>query len=387
MEKGFYDKMGASATKDEVHAAIKNEDKGLYPNAFCQVIQDPFDEDYALVAHSDGAGTKSLIAYLYYKETGDAGHFKNPAYDSAIMNLDDMACVGVIDDIVMANTIDRNAGRVKGDAVEAIITGYRELTDTLKGHGINIISGGGETADVGDLVATTTINSTCFARIKKDRVITFDKVKPGNVIVGLASHGKATYEDKENSGIGSNGFTAARHALLKKSYAEKYPEIVCTTNIESGYQGTYALGDKLPDGNLTVGEALISPTRTYLPVLRELITEHFDLINGIIHNTGGGLAKCVKFGRGLAFVKNNLFEPPAIFKAIQATNKMSMKEMFKVFNMGQRLEIYTTKKGAQTVIDVAKKFGIDAQVIGYVEQSFTPENNVIIKYKGETYVY
>jgi len=387
MGKGFYDKMGASATKDEVHAAIKKEDKGLYPNAFCKMIQDPFDEDSALIVHSDGVGTKSLISYLMYKETGDPSYFRNPPIDSMVMNLDDMACVGAIDNLVMANTIDRNAARIGGDAIKQIITGYRDTVAMLKSHGVSIISGGGETADVGDLVATTTINSTFFTRVKKDRVITFDKVKPGDVIVGLASFGKATYEDKENSGIGSNGFTAARHSLLSNTYAKKYPEIVCTTLKDSGYQGKFLLTDKLPGSTMTIGEALISPTRTYVPVLKEMLDKHFNQIHGIIHNTGGGLTKSRKFGKGLTFVKDNLFEPPAIFNAIYETGKMDMKEMFKVFNMGQRMEIYTPSESAQAIIDIAKKYNIDAKIIGRVEKGAGDKNTVVVKFKGEQYEY
>lgn len=386
MSKDFYDKMGASATKEQVHNAIKNLDKGIFPNAFCKILQDPADKDYAMIIHADGAGTKVLIAYLYYLQTGDASYFTNPAIDSVVMNIDDMACVGVVDNIVLSNTIDRNAHKINGDIVSSMIKGYDDFLQMLKKQGINIIDGGGETADVGDLVSTVTMNSTCFARLPKSKIISFDKVCAGNVIVGLASFGKANYETKENSGIGSNGFTAARHALLKKEYAKKYPQIVNASIADVGYQGKYALDDKLPNSSMTIGEALLSPTRTYVPVLKDLLTNNFEIVNGIIHNTGGGLTKSQKFGKGLHFVKDNLFVAPPIFDAIFASGKLEQKEMYKVFNMGQRLEIYCKKENAQAIIDKAKEYGIDAKIIGRVEKS-NGANKVTIIDKGKTFEY
>jgi phosphoribosylformylglycinamidine cyclo-ligase len=383
----IYDKLGASATKGEVLSAIKNESKGLYPNAFCKIMQDPFDKDYAMLIHADGAGTKSLIAYLHYKENKDASAFKNPAQDSVVMNVDDMACVGAVDNLVISNTIDRNAHRISGAAIEQIILGYSEFIKNLNKLGINLISGGGETADVGDIVTTCTINSTFFTRLKKSKLITFEKVKAGNVIVGLSSFGKASYEDKENSGIGSNGLTAARHLLLKGAYAKKYPEIQSETIKGEGYIGKYSINDKLPNSNMTIGEALMSPTRTYLPIIKELVDNNFQIINGIVHNTGGALTKSSKHGDNLHYIKDNLFAPPAIFKAIYERGAISLKEMFKVFNMGQRMEIYVAKENAQTVINAANKYGVEAKIIGRIEKHDGRGYKVSVCYEGQTYEY
>lgn len=395
----FYEKMGASATKEEVHAAIKNQDKGIFPNAFVKVLQDQSDKDTALIIHADGAGTKSLLAYLYYKETGDASYYKNSSQDSAVMNLDDMACAGAVNNIIMSNTIDRNTARIGGDAIKQIIEGYSDFTNTLAKHGVNVLNGGGETADVGDVVSTAVINSTCFARLKKSDVISFDKVSAGDVIVGLSSSGKAVYETKENSGIGSNGLTAARHALLKKDYAIKYPEICCSTLKDSGYNGKYAITDKLPNSTMTVGEALISPSRTYVPVINKLLKETPEIIHGIVHNTGGGLVKSANFGKSLHYIKDNLFETPAIFKAIQESGKMEQKEMFKVFNMGHRMEIYAKAENAAKIIAAAEEYNIEAKIIGRIEKSviktgklfFKKEsdgpNKVTISHKGAIFTY
>jgi len=382
-----YEKLGASATKEQVSAAIKNESKGLYPNAFCKILQDPFDKDYAMIIHADGAGTKSILAYLYYKETGNAEYFKNPAQDSMVMNTDDMACVGAVDNLVMSNSIDRNMHRVCGEAIKHIIGGYSDFAKTLGKHGINVISGGGETGDCGDIISTVIINSTFFARLPKNKLITFEKVKPDDVIVGLASFGRAIYETKENSGMGSNGLTLARHATLKKDYAKKYPEIQSSTLKGIGYSGKYSLDDKLPESKLTVGEALMSPTRTYLPVIKELVETNFDAIHGIVHNTGGGLTKSAKHGNGLHYIKDNLFGTPAIFKAIQQSGKIETAEMFKVFNMGHRMEIYTSAKHAQKIIDTAKKYSVEAKVIGRIEKSKDEKNHVTVIHEGASCSY
>ena len=385
MTSNIYKELGVSASKEDVLAAIESEDRGLYPGAFCKIMQDPWDKDWCVIMHADGAGTKSLIAYLYYRETGDASYFRNPAQDSIVMNTDDMATVGAVNNFIMSNTIDRNAHRIGGDAIKEIIKGYSDFAAMLGKHGVNIISGGGETADVGDLVATSTVNSAFFVRMPKKRLITFEKVKPGDVIVGLASSGQATYESKENSGIGSNGLTAARHMLLKKEYVLEYPEIQSSTIEDIGYIGKYGLNDKLEGTSLTVGEALISPTHTYLPILKDLIDNNFDVIHGIVHNTGGALTKSAKLGVGLHYIKDDLFPVPAIFKAIYESGRITWAEMFTVFNLGQRMEVYTSAAQAQKVIDTAKKYGVDAKVIGRIEKSKDKNNHVTVIHQGKEY--
>lgn len=385
-----YEKVGASATKEDVKDAIKSQSAGLYPGAFCKVVEDVAgDPDYCSVIHADGAGTKSTIAYIHYKEYGDASVFRGIAQDSAIMNLDDMACVGATNDFVFSNTIGRNAHRVNKEILTNIIEGYQDVVDNLKEHGCRIIMAGGETADVGDLVETVIVDSTVFVRLPRKDVIDASNIKPGNVIVGLASFGKAVYEKSYNSGIGSNGFSRARHLLLKHEYAEKYPETFSATiPDELVFQGKYALDDLLPNGNgMTVGEALLSPTRTYLPVVDEVLKRHRRDISGIIHCSGGGLTKSLHFGRGLHYVKSDLFEAPPIFQALLDTGNISLQEACKVFNMGIRYEIYTTAKIAQSVIAIAKEYGIDAKVIGEVLPKRTERNSLTIKARGEELTY
>ena len=383
----LYNKRGVSAQKEEVHAATKGLDQGLFPNAFCKVYPDYLggDKDLVNVMHADGAGTKSILAYLYWKETGDVSVWKGIAQDAIVMNLDDLLCVGIYDNIVFNSTIDRNKTLITGEVLEYVINGSQELFDQLKSFGVTIHYLGGETADVGDVVRTIAVNGTMACRWPKDKIISNDKIKAGDVIVGLASYGKASYETKYNSGIGSNGLTSARHDVLHKFYAEKYKESFNTElDDDVVYIGNHKLLDSLitPEGQepLTVGEMLLSPTRTYAPVLKELLQDHFDKIHGLIHCSGGGQTKCMKYLPGdFKIIKDNLFAPPEIFNIIQKNSGSSDKEMYEVFNMGCRLEIYCAAEDAQTMIDAAKKFNIDAQVIGRVEASAKKE--LVIKTK------
>ena len=383
----LYNKRGVSAQKEEVHAATKSLDQGLFPNAFCKVYPDYLggDKDVVNVMHADGAGTKSILAYLYWKETGDISVWKGIAQDAIVMNLDDLLCVGIYDNIVFNSTIDRNKTLITGEVLEYLITGSQELFDQLKSFGVSIHYLGGETADVGDVVRTIAVNGTMTCRWPKNKIISNDNIQPGDVIVGLASYGKATYETKYNSGIGSNGLTSARHDVLNKFYAEKYKESFNDgLDDDVVYIGSHKLLDELvaAEGQepLTVGEMLLSPTRTYAPVLKELLQDHFGKIHGLIHCSGGGQTKCMKYLPGdFKIIKDNLFAPPEIFNIIQKNSGSSNKEMYEVFNMGCRLEIYCASDDAQTMIDAAKKFNIDARVIGRVEASSKKE--LVIKTK------
>jgi phosphoribosylformylglycinamidine cyclo-ligase len=391
MADDSYLKRGVSPTKDEVHEAIKAHDAGLYPGAFCKIIDDLLDDNgYCSIMHADGAGTKSLLAYLHFKETGDASVFNGIAQDSMVMNLDDLMCVGATSDFIVSNTIGRNAHRINGEVLKQIIGGYQSFSDLLRSYGINTVMSGGETADVGDLVATVIIDSTVFCRLKRSDVIDCSNIRAGDVIVGLASYGQASYEDSYNSGIGSNGFTAARHMLLSHTYAYKYPETYSSTlQGEDIYGGTYLLSDTLPGSNQSVGEAILSPTRTYLPIMQQVYQKHRSSIHGVIHSSGGGQVKCKAFGSGLNYIKDTLFEPPAIFKALAATESMSDKEMYQVFNMGQRLEIYCDESTAQHIIATAQSFSVDAQIIGRVEKHTDDQANqvTITTAAGETIIY
>ncbi|MEO8769513.1 MAG: AIR synthase-related protein [Ferruginibacter sp.] len=383
----LYNKRGVSAQKEEVHAATKGLDQGLFPNAFCKVYPDYLggDKDIVNVMHADGAGTKSILAYLYWKETGDVSVWKGIAQDAIVMNLDDLLCVGIYDNIVFNSTIDRNKTLITGEVLEYIINGSQELFDQLKSFGVTIHYLGGETADVGDVVRTIAVNGTMACRWPKNKIISNDNIKAGDVIVGLASYGKASYETKYNSGIGSNGLTSARHDVLNKFYAEKYKESFNDgLDDDVVYIGSHKLLDELitPEGQepLTVGEMLLSPTRTYAPVLKELLQNHFDKIHGLIHCSGGGQTKCMKYLPGnFKIIKDNLFAPPEIFNIIQTNSGSSNKEMYEVFNMGCRLEIYCNAADAAIMIDAAKKFNIDAQIIGRVEASKKKE--LVIKVK------
>jgi len=379
----LYSKRGVSAQKEEVHAATRSLDKGLYPTAFCKIYPDVLcgDDEWVNVMHADGAGTKSILAYLYWKETGDISVWKGIAQDAIVMNLDDLLCVGIYDNLLFSSTIDRNKNIIPAEVLEAVITGSQDFFNKMKGFGINISYMGGETADVGDVVRTIAVNGTMMARWPKSKLITNEKIKPGNVIVGLAGFGKADYENAYNSGIASNGLTSARHDMLQKIYAESYRESYDNSLDGSVvYIGPHRLRENVQYSirneqlTSTVGELLLSPTRTFAPIIKELLEDHFEKIDGLIHCSGGGQTKCLKYvPDNVRIVKDNLFEPPVIFKLIQQASKSDDKEMYQVFNMGTRLEIYTAEKNAATIISIAKKFGVDAQVIGRVEGSTKKE--------------
>ena len=387
----LYSKRGVSAQKEEVHAATKNLEKGLYPKAFCKIFADVLcgDDNWVNVMHADGAGTKSILAYLYWKETGDLSVWKGIAQDAIVMNLDDLLCVGIYDNLLFSSTIDRNKNVIPAEVLEAVINGTQEFFDAMKGFGINITFMGGETADVGDVVRTVAVNGTMTARWPKSKLITNEKIQAGDVIVGLAGFGQANYETGYNSGLASNGLTSARHDVLQKTYGARFPESYDTTLDESVvYIGPHRITDEINDGqqSTTIGQLLLSPTRTFAPVIKELLENHFDSIHGLIHCSGGGQTKCLKYvPENVRIVKDNLFEPPVIFKLIQEASKSDDREMYQVFNMGTRMEIYTNEKDAAKIIGVAKGFGIEARIIGRVEGS---ESKVlVIKIKNQELVF
>lgn len=367
-----YDQRGVSATKDEVHAAIKNLDKGLYPKAFCKILPDiaGADPEYCNLMHADTAGTKTSLAYLYWKETGDLSVWEGIAQDAIIMNLDDMGCVGCLDEIILSSTIGRNKNLITGEVISTIINATVKLVEQLKGFGINVHLAGGETADVGDIVRTIDVGYTAFGRLKRKDLIV-NNIQAGDVIVGMASYGKSTYEESYNGGMGSNGLTSARHDVFHADYRDKYPDSYdANTPKDLIYIGSQKLTDTIEvDGEtITVGKLVLSPTRTYLPVLKVLVDELGSHINGMIHCTGGGQTKVGKFIENKRVIKNQLFPVPPLFELIQRESGTKWKEMYQVFNMGHRMEVYLNEKHAQAVIDVAQSFGIDAQVIGRVEQ-------------------
>ena len=368
-----YKLRGVSSDKEDVHEAIKNQDKGLYPKAFCKILPDFISnsDDHALIIHSDGAGTKSSLAYVYWKETGDLSVWKGIAQDSIVMNLDDVACVGAIDNMVLSSTIGRNKNKISGDVISKVIKGTNEILNYYREHGINIYSGGGETADVGDLVKTIIVDSCITVRIKKDQIIDNSNIKPGNVIIGLSSSGISSYNKDYNSGIGSNGLTSARHDVLSKYLKILYPESYDNDlPDELTYCGSKKLTDKLNNLKLDVGRLLLSPTRSYAPLLKKIFDQvGRDKINGIIHCTGGGQTKILHFIDNLHILKNNLFEVPPIFKLIQEESKTDSKEMFKVFNMGHRMEIFTNAENALEIIKISESVGIKAKIIGEVFKS------------------
>ena len=391
LQMSLYSKRGVSAQKEEVHAAVQQLDQGLYPNAFCKIYPDYLggDQNFVNVMHADGAGTKSILAYLYWKETGDINVWKGIAQDAVVMNLDDLLCVGIYDTIVFNSTIDRNKKLIPGNVLEQIINGTQHLFDELKTYGVNIHYLGGETADVGDVVRTVAVNGTMTCRWPKNKLITNDKIQAGDVIVGFASYGQATYETEYNSGLGSNGLTSARHDVLNKFYAENFKESF-DNNLEDAvvYIGKHRLTDVVTVGSeqLSVGKLLLSPTRTYAPVLMQLLQNNFDKIHGLIHCSGGGQTKCMRYlPANFKIIKDNLFSPPPIFNIIQQNSGSTNKEMYEVFNMGCRLEIYCKPQDAQTMIDAAKSFNIDAQIIGRVEESDKKE--LVIKLGEEELRY
>jgi phosphoribosylformylglycinamidine cyclo-ligase len=390
MSNSLYNQRGVSAQKEDVHKAIQKLDKGLFPNAFCKIYPDYFsnDEDWVSVMHADGAGTKSILAYLYWKETGDVSVWKGIAQDAVVMNLDDLLCVGMYDNFLFSSTIDRNKSVIPGEVLEQIINGTQELFDTLKQFGVNIHYLGGETADVGDVVRTIAVNGTMAARWPKNKIISNEKIKPGDVIVGLASYGQCNYETSYNSGIASNGLTSARHDVLNKFYAQHFPETFePSLNDEVVYIGKHRLTDEVAIGQqstddgqrktASIGELILSPTRTFAPVLKQILVNHFDAVHGLIHCSGGGQTKCLKYLPGnMKVVKDNLFTPPVIFDLIKDASGADAREMYQVFNMGTRLEIYTTEKDADRFIAISKSFGVDAKVIGRVEESGKKEVEV-----------
>lgn len=369
----LYSKRGVSAQKEEVHTATKNLDKGLFEKAFCKIYPDILvgDADWVNVMHADGAGTKSILAYLYWKETGDAGVWRGIAQDAIVMNLDDLLCVGIDDQLIFSSTIDRNKNLIPAEVLSEIINGSQQFFDLMKTHNVNITYMGGETADVGDVVRTIAVNGTMTARWPKNRLITNENIKPGNVIVGLSSFGKANYEEGYNSGIASNGLTSARHDVLAKKYAEEYPETYePSLSKEVVYIGRHRLTDEIEAGGYetNIGKLILSPTRTFAPVMKALFQEHFDAIDGLIHCSGGGQTKCLKYvPENVKIIKNNLFAPPVIFDIIQKASRADEREMYQVFNMGTRMEIYTNEKEVDNIINISKSFGVDAQVIGRVE--------------------
>jgi phosphoribosylformylglycinamidine cyclo-ligase len=390
--KSLYDQRGVSAHKEDVLSATEKLDKGLFPNAFCKLYPDYLSKDgsFVNVMHADGAGTKSILAYLYWKETGDISVWNGIAQDAIVMNLDDLLCVGIYTDIVFNSTIDRNKHLIPGSVLNQVINGSQSFFDLLSTYGVQIHYLGGETADVGDVVRTVAVNGTMTARWPKNKVISNEKIQPGDVIVGLASFGKATYESEYNSGIGSNGLTSARHDALEKYYAEKYPESFNPIlNDEVVYIGKDRLTDKPEEVHSefeNLGKMLLSPTRTYAPVIIQLLQKHFDDIHGMIHCSGGGQTKCLKYlPSNMKIIKDNLFNPPPVFQLLQRNSKSSNREMFEVFNMGCRLEVYCPASIAAEVISISQSFGIDAQIIGRVEDDV--KKSLEIRYKDEVIVY
>ena len=375
-----YKLRGVSSDKEDVHEAIKNHDKGLFPKAFCKILPDYIgkSDEHALIIHSDGAGTKSSLAYIYWKETADNSVWKGIAQDSIVMNVDDVACVGAIDNMVLSSTIGRNKNKIPGDVIKSIISGTDEVLSEYRNNGINIYSGGGETADVGDLVRTIIVDSSITARIRKDQIIDNANIREEDVIVGLSSFGKSKFENKYNSGIGSNGLTSARHDVFEKYLSSKYPESF-DPEIPKDlvYSGTKKILEKIDNSELNIGSLVLSPTRTYTPLLK-IIFEKVgrENINGIIHCTGGGQTKILNFIQDLHIIKDTLFDIPPVFKLIQEESDTDPREMYKVFNMGHRMEIYTDSKTANEVIKISNSCGIDAQVIGKVQSSDTKKLSI-----------
>ncbi|PVW14518.1 AIR synthase related protein [Marixanthomonas spongiae] len=366
-----YAKRGVSASKEDVHSAIKNVDKGLFPNAFCKIVPDYLtgDDDHCLVMHADGAGTKSSLAYMYWKETGDLSVWKGIAQDALIMNVDDLLCVGATDNIMLSSTIGRNKNMISGEVISAIINGTEELISDLQKHGVSIHSTGGETADVGDLVRTIIVDSTVTARMKRGDVIDNANIKAGDVIVGLSSFGKATYETEYNGGMGSNGLTSARHDVFHNYLAEKYPESFdASVPQDLVYSGSKKLTDAIAETSLDAGKLVLSPTRTYAPVIKKILSKFTnEQIHGMVHCSGGAQTKILHFVENLHIIKDNLFEVPPLFQLIQQESKTDWKEMYQVFNMGHRMELYVPKEIASEIIDISKSFDVDAQIVGSVE--------------------
>lgn len=379
-----YTQRGVSADKEDVHSAIKNVDKGLFPKAFCKIVPDYLsgDSNYCLVMHADGAGTKSSLAYMYWKETGDLSVWKGIAQDALIMNIDDLLCVGAVDNILLSSTIGRNKNLIPGEVIQAIIEGTEELILEMSNYGVNIKSTGGETADVGDLVRTIIVDSTVVARMKKSDVIDNSKITNGDVIIGLESFGKANYEAEYNGGMGSNGLTSARHDIFNKSLALKYPESFDPlVPDELIYSGSYDLKQKIEGVDLDAGKLVLSPTRTYAPVIKKILSKYdSSTIHGMIHCSGGAQTKILHFIDNLHIIKDNLFQTPKLFEIIKNESKTDWKEMYKVFNMGHRMEMYVDSSVANNIIEISKSFGVDAKIIGKVEASDSKKLTIISDY-------
>ncbi|WP_035333976.1 AIR synthase related protein [Dokdonia sp. PRO95] len=385
-----YAQRGVSAGKEDVHNAIKNVDKGLFPKAFCKIVPDALtgDDDYCLVMHADGAGTKSALAYMYWKETGDISVWKGIAQDALIMNIDDLLCVGATDHIMLSSTIGRNKNVIPGEVISAIINGSEELLAELKSYGVTIHSTGGETADVGDLVRTIIVDSTVTARMKRSDVIDNANIRPGDVIVGLSSSGQATYEKEYNGGMGSNGLTSARHDVFDKYLAQKYPESFDAAVPEDlVYSGSKKLTDAVPGSPLDAGKLVLSPTRTYAPIIKDILSKYnSDSIHGMVHCSGGAQTKILHFVEDLHIIKDNLFETPPLFKLIQEESGTDWKEMYQVFNMGHRMEIYCPQEVAEDIMKISTSYNVDAQIVGKVEASTSGKRLTIHSDKG-TFTY
>ncbi len=379
-----YAQRGVSAAKEDVHNAIKNVDKGLFPKAFCKIVPDYLtgDDDYCLIMHADGAGTKSSLAYMYWKETGDLSVWKGIAQDALIMNVDDLLCVGAVDNILLSSTIGRNKNLIPGEVISAIINGTEELISELKQYGVTIHSTGGETADVGDLVRTIIVDSTVTARIKRSDVVDNSRIRPGDVIVGLASYGQATYETQYNGGMGSNGLTSARHDVFANYLASKYPESFDAAVPESlVYSGGVQLTDAVADSPLDAGKLVLSPTRTYAPIIKEILTKFSsEDIHGMVHCSGGAQTKVLHFVDNVHVIKDSLFEVPPLFRLIQEQSGTDWKEMYQVFNCGHRMELYVSPEIADAIIAISKTFNVDAQIVGRVEAADTKKLTIKSNY-------
>jgi phosphoribosylformylglycinamidine cyclo-ligase len=382
-----YRQRGVSSSKEEVHAVVDGLDQGLFPGAFCKITEDYLtgNPNKCNVIHADGAGTKSILAYLWYRETGDASVFRGTAQDSLVMNLDDLACVGATDDVVVSSTVNRNARNFPGEALAELIAGTEEFLDGLRNLGVRVTSCGGETADVGDLTGTVIVDSCAVATLDRTQVVDNAGIGPGLAIVAFSSSGQAVHEKAENSGIGSNGLTSARHDLLAPVYKEKYPETRDPQTPENlAYCGPYKMADPLPGSNLTVGQALLSPTRCYVPLVKAILSERRDQLKGLVHCSGGGQTKCLRFGSGVKHVKDNLMPISTVFQAIQEASGTSDEEMYRVYNMGHRLEAYCEPSVADDLVAIADNFGIEAQVVGRTEPSelHNEANHLLIR-RGE----
>ena len=383
-----YNLRGVSAQKEDVHKAIKNVDKGLFPKAFCKIVPDYLtqDENYCLVMHADGAGTKSSLAYMYWKETGDLNVWKGIAQDALIMNIDDLLCVGATDNIILSSTIGRNKNLIPGEVISAIINGTEELLSELNDFGVKIHSTGGETADVGDLVRTIIVDSTVTARLKRKDVIDNANISDGDVIVGLASFGQATYEKEYNGGMGSNGLTSARHDVFEKYLAKKYPESFDhAVPSDLVYSGNIKLTDTVEGVPLDAGKLVLSPTRTYAPIIIRMLEKHRDNIHGMVHCSGGAQTKILHFVDNLHIIKDNMFEVPPLFKLIQEQSGTNWREMYQVFNCGHRMELYVPAEVAESLISISQSFGVDARIIGRVEKSETKKLTITSEYGNFEY--